>query len=72
MPEPSPEAKKWATATAIEVEAIAREEAAKRGFDIAKESHGLFRAMCHVLSNKDLLTLAARRAKQKLEAQEHG
>jgi predicted transcriptional regulator len=51
------------------VEQVAREEAERRGFDIATESHGLLRSMMAVLTNKELFAEAQRRAREKANAQ---
>jgi hypothetical protein len=48
---------------AAHMEDVAREEAARTGFDIANEPHGLFRALATVLARPDLLKEAIRRTK---------
>jgi len=56
-----------AEAISKEVEIIARHEAAKNGFNVSKEPHGLMRAMMHVLQRPELLKEAARLARERLE-----
>lgn len=63
----SPKAKLFAQITAEEIQKLALEEAAKRNFDVAKAPHGTFRAMMHVLTNKDLMAVAAKRSRERLE-----
>lgn len=63
----SPRAKLFAQVTAEETEKMAREEAAKRGFDVVRSSNGLFRAMMHVLTSRDLMAEVARRSRERLE-----
>lgn len=59
-----PTVDKLRIAFGVEIEKLAREQAAEIGFDIETESHGLARAICIVLSDKELVAEAIRRAKE--------
>lgn len=62
----------YSSAVSKEIEEIARHEASKRNFDVNKEKNGLFRAIMHVLSNKELISEAVRRASIKLRGSNGG
>lgn len=59
--------REFSEAVQVEFEALAREKAAREGFDIENEPHGLFRAfMAAMVENEgELLKEAARRAEAK-------
>jgi hypothetical protein len=49
---------------AEKIEEVAKENAAEIGFDYENEAYGLARAICIVLSSKELMAEAIRRAKE--------
>jgi hypothetical protein len=59
-----PRVEKFKVAFGEKMEEVARDHAAEIGFDIENESHGLFRAIAMVFSNKALFDEAIRRAKE--------
>lgn len=63
----SPRAHLFAKITAEETEKLALEEAEKRQLAVTNTPHGFFRAMLHVLSNKELMSEVARRSRERLE-----
>jgi len=59
-----PRVEKFKIAWAEKMEEVAREHAAEIGFDYENEAYGLARAICIVLSSKELMAEAIRRAKE--------